>query len=500
MNKFISFYFFLLFSTLAFGQYTPDLDKYLKPSKNGVISKALKDTIALRQFARIVTGEPAAANYVSYASFNPVDPAFSASAFISSRKCRVFNGNVSVKGSLLDDKLSALFMNAGTINTNTSGSARLNIRLDNPKLYVDSRDVYSLNEKIEKLKQKLNYDTLKILNDLKKTDNNIDQNQNKLRFLRDSLRRLDICLKKVELRRKEADCNSNEICLGTKNDTIIIINTRIEAIGKDTIKLRSILDSLLLSQQFIKMTPKKYHETKLDKDTIYVQDLLNDYKDKFKKDVFQLQKNIPSAIINIYWLSCGAGIADHSFKGYNPTLNFSDQIFDQNLMSSSYNLDFNYFYKDSVARCRLFVNAGAQYKVTNNVSDLTSFVINQQTSNANNGVTRTIKKDYTVYHDTLVEEYTSISTYAHFYYTFDKNQKNTIHINPVAENRSTNKQVYTLTVGYIYAFTKAKSEILNAELYFKCNDLSQQVDPTSTFKTNLQLGISFTIPFNLNIN
>jgi hypothetical protein len=502
MSKFKVSFLLLLFSELVFSQYNPDLNKYLNPASSSVISKATKDTIAFRQFARIVTGEPAAANYVSYASFNPSDPAFSASAFISSRKCRTVNGNLSVKGSLLDDKLSALFMNTGTINTNTSGNLKLNIRTDKPTLNVDHRDVYALNEKIENLKQKLNYDTLKIIYNLKMTDNYISQNQNKLRFLKDSLKRLNNNLNKVIERSKVVNCDTNEICRGTKNDTIISINSKIEAIGLDTVKIRTILDSLLLSKEFSKMNGEKYHGITQQKDTTYVLFLLNKYKNKFKKDTFQLKKNIPSSIINICWFSIGAGIADHSFKAYNSTLNFSDQIFDRNLMSTNYNLDFNFFHKDSLARSRYFINIGSQYKVTNNVADLTSFIINQSTPNANNNITRTIKKDYTVYQDTLVEEYTSISAYAHFYYTFDKFQKNTLHLNTIAENRSDNKQVYTLLLGYIYAFTKPKAEreILNIELYFKCNDLSQQIDPTSTFKTNLQMGISFTIPFNLNIN
>lgn len=468
------------------------------PNTNGnMISKEAYDTIIQKQFTRIVTGQ-SPTNYSNYVSFDPIDANFSANAFFNITK-RI-NSNINVKGGLLENKISSILYTDGNINTTSSADIKFNLRIDKMWVTADSKDIIFLKRQKALLKTKLNNDTILAVMKVELYPLNLAVLRKKNTEINDSIKKTDSIIGFIN--NKFKDC-TDDACREVKSNLLYKPNNKKIEFINDRMKTSFQIDSISQlyyldqinehSEEYIDLGGQKYN---------YRMKIKNDIKENYDKNVLKLEKNLKIPSINIFWITPIGGISDQSFKSYDSKALFDNQIKTNSLISYNYGLDFNWFRRDSSFRQCIFINAGGQYKFTNNLTDLTSFVINQQTLISNNNINRTLKKDYTVYADSLVKKYYAVYVYINYIEFFGKRQTNAIHINPTCEYRNTAEDVYSGLIGYIHSFNNSKSGkgILNTEIYVKFNDISNALKSDDVFEKRIQIGVSFALPINININ
>jgi hypothetical protein len=86
----------------------------------------------------------------------------------------------------------------------------------------------------------------------------------------------------------------------------------------------------------------------------------------------------------------------------------------------------------------------------------------------------------------------------HIYYLFGKTPSG-FHILPSVDFQSDGLTVMNFTAGYIISFknTAKDQPVINSELYFRFNDITDTGEKGNNFLKRNEIGISFTVPFNI---
>jgi hypothetical protein len=471
------------------------------------IPKSAFDTLTRQSFSRMVSGSTAAPNFQNYISFNPTDGKFTANGFFSIKERNAIS--VTASGGLIKDNVAVLF-DGGDINTATDLSAKIHLRLDNKMLQLDMKELIPINDQ-----------RIKIETEKKQKKNQLIRDLNGIRFRINDLKaqRSILFLSLVKLRsdsiieKKKWDACSlvDTVCSQSSGKALTKISEDIKKLVTDTVGVRQKIDSLEFIAALDRLKRKNIASFTTDEKRLYVIYGLGDKRwgcDPFRDqklaeiDTIYNQKiislyisKLPNKEIYISYLTIIGNVGRLAYRTYDSSFPFDSQIQKKDFTGYSYGLEFNRLQSSDLFKRYFFFNAGLLYKRTNNLADLSTTNITNDTNTSSGSVTRKVTTEYNVYTDPIVE-FSLWNFYANYYRLATDGFGSGVHFFIDFQFRDSGKSIYNLGGGYIFGITNTKDKrLINIEPFLRFNDVSGSLDekPTSLIQKS-QIGISFGLP------
>ncbi len=245
------------------------------------------------------------------------------------------------------------------------------------------------------------------------------------------------------------------------------------------------LDSMQLVRKHLLFEEKEWKRKTLDKN------LQNNYDSIILKGSF--------VKMGIVWYTLLGGVGKKNYHVYDPTQQFSSQIINDHLVTFNAGFAVNYIHVDRLKKRTWFFNASVSYLRDNNLASLSTTEIDQSKKSANSGgdTTRMITSKFNVYTDPVVSFMaTNVST--NLYYIFGKTPAG-FHFATSSNFQDNGLNLSNLTFGAILAFKNAAKDqpVVNTELYLTFKDIGNQQHLQQGFYRRNEVGLSFTIPFNV---
>jgi hypothetical protein len=220
---------------------------------------------------------------------------------------------------------------------------------------------------------------------------------------------------------------------------------------------------------------------------------------KFISDYDTLLSAIPFQKFSTTWYTIVAEYDRKSYNTFDIALPFNTQIKEGNKANAyKFGLAINRLIQNKLNNRSLFLNAGIAWIWKSNLDQLTATSVDQrkQYSNAGGDTARSITTKYSVYTDTITN-LGGLNISAHAYYIFGKKPSG-LHVFPSIDIQSAHR-IANCTLGYIIAFknTAKDQSIVNTELYIRFNDIVNDADDKNKFYKRNEIGLSFTLPFNI---
>jgi hypothetical protein len=194
------------------------------------------------------------------------------------------------------------------------------------------------------------------------------------------------------------------------------------------------------------------------------------------------------------WWSLGYGLSNTTFRLFDPAAAFDSQVEKSSYASHRVGLSYSHYAFSSGSGETRFFTAGINVGIADNLAALTKVEL---TDTKNFGPTpqeRVGTSKYTAYQGAY-ERNLATATLSADYYTFVlfKNQ-GAIHLYPAIKVQDGTAPTYSAGAGFLVVSRKEDKSILNAELYFNFNDLTNAGDSESGFFGRTGLGLRFTFP------
>jgi hypothetical protein len=214
-------------------------------------------------------------------------------------------------------------------------------------------------------------------------------------------------------------------------------------------------------------------------------------------------KNYTPTGFKIAWLSFSYDILNKRFKLFDPDNSYDKQIIQKNYTAHTVGMQLNYYKSSTYPGESFYLSGGVNFIVDDNKADLTAVNIDETYTITDSLNTRTYGKNCTAY----VGKYEAYKGYinpsVNFYY-FLRNNKGAFHVFPDAVYGKKRVPAYNMGLGFMLVVKNKKETekgLLNAELFFKINDISNNQVLASTYYDRTAIGLKFTFPLNFtNIN
>ena len=480
------------------------------------ISKSSFDTLVIKAFTKIVSGQSDIPNLSNYAAFNPSDGKFTFNAYANmSSKSSL---SLSASGGLIgnDNNIGSLFAD-GKVNSNTDIKLKFHFRLDKPSIQIDMVEMTKLNDK----RILLNKDKMQALNKSRNGLNNLQIERTRTEYIVADLTQKNDSLSRdsTRLRKDLYSCLNNfpridTACVMKKLDTLKTVAAAIQANEEkmyslnnqvDSLKKLASLDRLIVDKNLRLLTLQDSLDYILminygiKRSLRYTTDSLinKEYDDKIK----ELEKAVKIPAWDMTWLAITTNWNNKKYRTYTQALPFTEALKKQKFNTFNVGVEFNRFHFDELFKKASFLNIGLMRKKNNNLDDLTTTKLSSEDTVTFGVTTRTLTSSYDVYTDT-VEVYKSWNLYANYYRMFGKNISSGIHLFSDIEFRQTHKTVLNAGAGYIFGFNnKADNRLLNTELFLCFVDLTSAIESErKKIWDHAQIGISIGLPFMILIN
>jgi len=230
----------------------------------------------------------------------------------------------------------------------------------------------------------------------------------------------------------------------------------------------------------------------------------NENANKTRNDKIAAVNAFEYTAIRFQWISIGVGLQNNNFNQFNPDpTNFDNQIIKQNYTSWDISAEWNLYNWNHYSRYTFYILAGARLTIDDNFSGLSKVELNDTYQYGDTQTQRTVTKKITAYKGDYQTKLMAGKIYVDFYKFFLDNDA-ALHLYPEANFKQYSRQIYNLGIGMLYSFQDQKSKEnkakLNAELYLKLSDLSNDANSDlSVFRRN-EFGLRLSIPvsfFNL---
>ncbi|QEC43287.1 hypothetical protein [Pseudobacter ginsenosidimutans] len=454
-------------------------------------------------FNKLVAGNPSPGEIANYATLDPVNASFNIKGsfpirkkekqglnqtdvdFVASRGgARISYLSFSVSGALLDKKYGALFSDS-KLNAGISVAAQYNFGRKFSSFSYFEAEIEEIAQKRNALRRKYTNDLAAILD---KT--NYEAFQRKL-YLLD--------LQQLSTRDK----------LSKKNQQHDLVQKTVDSLG-DAISTRTgLADTLRLLEKEVNdlvMEVRTNQQTidsiaRLTPAVISGQAGLrrSDLRKKYMSDYDSVLSGITFQKFSTTWYTIAAEYGRKSYNSYDSTLPFAVQI-QEGHKDDAYKTGFaiNHLIQNKLRNRTWFFNGGASWIYASNLGRLTATTLEQRKQYTNDGkdTARSISTKYSVYTEP-VESFGGLNLSAHGYYIFGKTPSG-VHVFPSFDLQKS-KKVFDCTFGYIIAFknTVKDQPVVNTELYIRFNDIGNDAGKDSKFYNRNEIGLSFTLPFNI---
>lgn len=221
--------------------------------------------------------------------------------------------------------------------------------------------------------------------------------------------------------------------------------------------------------------------------------------EKFQNDHDSLLLSVPFKKFTTTWYTVFAEYNRKSYNTFDISLPFASQIKESEKADAyKIGLAINYLKQDKLKHWSFFLNGGISWIYKSNLDQLTAITVDQrkQYSNTAGDTARSITTKYSVYTDPVTTS-GGLNISGHAYYIFGKKPSG-LHVFPSLDIQGRHS-VFNCTLGYIIAFknTVKDQPVINTELYIRFNDITNDADIESKFYKRNEIGLSFTIPFNI---
>jgi hypothetical protein len=485
-----------------------DTIRTLRP---GEISERAADTIKKRAFAKMVAGTEDISSIANYISFVPTDGKFALSGnyFFQTKKDTTktrkqesfaigFNGSGSITGGTV-----ATLFDGGKLNTGTSLGLRLSWRLDNPFIGTVSSQTNEIAEKIKALiiEREQKIDSVKNALSLL-----LIRKEQAVLSIREATRKLNELVADTAGMRNALNGCSADSCRLRWTDSLITAKLKIfkemqgiTAAANDTVKLDE-LYTLSLVRRGVPVTRAQLTLLRrygIRSNTMTLEDTLsNKVRKEYNDKMYEIEITTPIAACNVNWLSLVFNWNRYAFRTYNGSLPYSQALSKIDTSGFSAGLQFNFYKFDSLFKKSRLFNIALLYKRTNNLEDLSTSKLTEETLVPNGSTTRKSSTEYNVYTDP-VELYNTVQLPVNYYRFFGKDLSFGWHAFGLADWRSTKKQIYNVGAGFIFGLNSASSKrLFNIEIFAEYKDIKREiVDEDIMGWKQVQAGLSVAIPF-----
>ena len=192
-------------------------------------------------------------------------------------------------------------------------------------------------------------------------------------------------------------------------------------------------------------------------------------------------------------------IQNNSFRLFNPSATYQNQVTDSSFISNEVKFQYSFYNWTKEKYKTYFYCIGLSLALSDNLGQLSRREINEVSNYGPNVNDRTITKKYNVYTGKYINNLKQARIYADYYHFLFDNNIAALHIYPECTFRTSNKPLYNLGFGFLFAFKDAKKDdksVLNAELFYNFIDLAKNTDTELSLLERNNIGIRFAFPIN----
>jgi len=413
------------------------------------------------QFTALVTGQ---SNY-SFGNFAAIETKDAAISFGGSvtvdSSANVFNIKISGGAS---DGVSSLFTNS-KINSNVGISLQYNRFINNNKSFSYFHDSFV----DHKLKEQ------EIMNDYKMALIEIQNDSERKKITNE---KVDLGKKLIKIRSQiKSDV---AILMIAPQQNLDSLTQRVDSLQHQLAKTE--LDSIINNQNLVNLPNSVQAEINLNNET---SDKLDSNKLQLKLFDFELA-----------WFTFGYGVTNNSFRLFDPSSVFSDQISRKSFLGHEFRIQYaNYHWSKARNKTRYF-NIGTTYTIANNLNDLDDMEVSDQSQYNSGQSDRVVAKKYNVYAGIYDRHSNYFRLYADYYHFLLKNNPLAFHVFPDI-NIKKGKNVSNLGFGILFVFydqTKDDKSIVNAELYYQIVDLFDANSSGIPLRRRNDIGLRVSFP------
>lgn len=479
------------------------------------ISNRAADSISKNAFGKMATGIADQISLSNNISFVPADGKFTMSGnyffqttkkdTTKKRRNESFAVGFNATGSITGGTVATLF-EAGELNTGVDLGFKFSWRINNPNIGLVCSEKIQMIEKREALLVERNFKIDSAIYSLSLILTKL--NRNKYALAESKLKLAKSIEDSVRIVASTTICMT-DTCLLRYTDSLLkarsnifIEREKLISLGIEDINLTEIHDVSQINPttKLIDRTPRQIELSKkygLSRFNISYQDtVLNKIRKEYEDKIYEIEMAMPIAGMRIHWLTAIMGWNRVAYRTYYDSLQFSSAL--QKLKTEGLTLglqaNFYTFYKP-IRKASLF-SVLLLYKKTNNLEDLTTSKLTQETVKTNGTSERKLSSNYTVYTDPI-ELYNTVQLSLNYYRFFSKDLKFGWHAFSSADWRSTKLNLYDIGAGFIFGFNSTGAKrLFNIELFTLYKDITRElVDKDKTGWKQLQLGLSIAIPF-----
>jgi hypothetical protein len=196
------------------------------------------------------------------------------------------------------------------------------------------------------------------------------------------------------------------------------------------------------------------------------------------------------------WLSIGLKVQSNSFRLFEPSATYDNQIVKTSFVSGEARLQYSYYQWSSAAYESFFWCVGLALSYKDNLSDLTATEVSDVTNYGPTPNGRTTTKKYTAYVGEYKKHIKGLRVYADWYCFLFKGNIGAFHLYPEWLTQGYRKPSLNLGVGFLLSFKgdKDPSSVVNAELYYNWLDVLCALDRSYGLFEKNSIGIRFSFP------
>lgn len=436
--------------------YAQDTNKVKDTSK--VFDEAVFDKIVFREFANI--HNPKATS--SPGSFASIETKESEVKFNST--IQFTNGsilNLKFQGGVNDGIIAMI--NNSEFNTNVGLNIQYNIFLGSPaiRFYVITRDSFYI--KLTKLRF-----------------------ANKQKNIEDT-RRFDSVLTLLKI--------------GRITKSVVDLNSKILEMQKN----RTTLYDSLMVDSLITIVEKSKNEIEFleiqNNSRINYVDIKNATLESEKKEIEQLENDIPIVGFDLKWLSFGYGLKNSVFRFFDPKSNYFDQISKKSYLEHTANIEFSYYRFRMSSFESFYFDLGSIFALKDNLDELSKSELNEKINYDSSNSERFTSKKFIAYSGDYYKDLKSLSFFTDYYrFLFEKNVA-AVHLRLEHKIKEKTKPSLNVGLGILHFFKneEKKDNVLNIELYAGINDVLNVKTPGEKIYKRIDFSLNIVLPINFKI-
>jgi len=202
------------------------------------------------------------------------------------------------------------------------------------------------------------------------------------------------------------------------------------------------------------------------------------------------------------WFSVGYKLSNDAFKTFNPSLEFSNQVQKEKVISHEFRAQYSFYHWSAWTFKTFFVSAALTYHYKSNYEDLSTIELTEITEYGLRAGDRTSTKKYSAYTGDLKKSQNEWVGSFDLYYFMLKNNSVGIHLFPAFRFTENQNPITNLTLGFIIPFKNQKDEksMVNTEIYYCFTDVFKTTETTFKLFERNKIGLRFAFPINFNLN